>query len=368
MTREFAKGDLRFYYDGKNNTSSTTHGDNTSYWHDLSGHNRTATLIKNAPNKEVITAEVWGENYLDFNAESKIEGGVWIASRTRGNYPILAADKNITCEVFFESPEELITQEQGIIGSYFVYNEIVREGFFIYTATSGQYKGNIVVKVCTSNGSAPAYCITPLTPNKKTLISLVIKDNNTIYIYINGILKNTFFSKNNFILCHSDTSNSGYSNPFIIGGSPRNHFPGMGWSNSHVIDFSNNETKVSPRREGKIYSARLYGRALSDNEIYYNYLAELEHLAETETPDYPDIPDVEPDIGDIIVPIEDGEVSKISIDNEELYNIKDAKSRMNKIDKYQDDTAYSVVNFMNGIKIDLATVKYDVANNTVIFK
>ena len=58
----------------------------------------------------------------------------------------------------------------------------------------------------------------------------------------------------------------------------------------------------------------------------------------------------------------------ITSDNEELYNIKDAKSRMNKIDKYQDDTAYSVVNFMNGIKIDLATVKYDVANNTVIFK
>ena len=365
MTREFAKGDLRFYYDGKNNTSSTTHGDNTSYWHDLSGHNRTATLIKNAPSREVITAEVWGKNYLDFNAENKIEGGVWIASRTRGNYPILAADKNITCEVFFESPEELITQEQAIIGNY--YNTDYCGGFLIYTATSGQYKGNIVIKVYTLNKNT-VYCTTPFIPNKKILISLVIKNNNTIYIYINGILKNTFFSKEGFLLCYSDTSANNYSNPFVIGGNPRNHFSAMGVSNIHAIDFSNNETKVSPRREGKIYSARLYGRALSDNEIYYNYLAELEHLAETETPDYPDIPDAEPDIGDIIVPIEDGEVSKISIDNEELYNIKDAKSRMNKIDKYQDDTAYSVVNFMNGIKIDLATVKYDVANNTVIFK
>lgn len=366
MTREFAKGDLRFYYDGKNNTSSITHG-NTGHWYDLSGHGRTADIVKDTVNN-IAAINSWGENYLDFS-RNEINHGVWIASRTRGDYPILAADKNITCEIFFESTEELITREQGIIGNYSKGNG--DGGFFIYTATSGEHKGNIVIEVCTTyDTNKPEYCLIPMEPNKKLLLSLVIKNNKTMYIYINGVLKNTYFSKYNFMLVKSD--NSGNCNSFVIGGKPSGHYPYYtgfsGNSTYKPIDLSNNETRISPRREGKIYSARLYGRALSDNEIYYNYLAELEHLAETETPDYPDAPDVEPDIGDIIVPIEDGEVSKISIDNEELYNIKDAKSRMNKIDKYQDDTAYSVVNFMNGIKIDLATVKYDVANNTVIFK
>jgi hypothetical protein len=122
---------------------------------------------------------------------------------------------------------------------------------------------------------------------------------------------------------------------------------------------------------GKVYSARLYNRALSENEVYYNYLAEMDHFNGLDVPtdpDYPNIPDVEPDIGDIIVPIEDGQVSKISIKGQEIYNIKDTKSRITKVDKYEDDTVYGNITYMNGFQIDLATVKYDIANNTVVFE
>lgn len=60
------------------------------------------------------------------------------------------------------------------------------------------------------------------------------------------------------------------------------------------------------------------------------------------------------------------DVTKIQVD--EKYEIKDSLARTNKLNKYEDDTASGIINFLNGIKIDNCKIYYDVNVDTVFFK
>lgn len=60
-------------------------------------------------------------------------------------------------------------------------------------------------------------------------------------------------------------------------------------------------------------------------------------------------------------------VSKINIGYDKTYDIKDSYSRANKLDKNEDDIAYAVINFMNGIKVNQASIVYDESSNTITF-
>lgn len=61
-----------------------------------------------------------------------------------------------------------------------------------------------------------------------------------------------------------------------------------------------------------------------------------------------------------------GEVSKVQTAG--LYNIKDEKARLEKIDRYVDGNATAVVNFLNGIKINGGKIYYDSISDTVYFE
>lgn len=60
-------------------------------------------------------------------------------------------------------------------------------------------------------------------------------------------------------------------------------------------------------------------------------------------------------------------VSKIQLGYDKTYDIKDNYSRANKLDKNEDDVAYAVINFMNGIKVNQASIVYDENTNTITF-
>lgn len=61
-----------------------------------------------------------------------------------------------------------------------------------------------------------------------------------------------------------------------------------------------------------------------------------------------------------------GEVSKVQTAG--LYNIKDEKARLEKIDRYVDGKATAVVNFLNGIQINGGKIYYDSTKDTVYFE
>lgn len=60
-------------------------------------------------------------------------------------------------------------------------------------------------------------------------------------------------------------------------------------------------------------------------------------------------------------------VSKIQLGYDKTYDIKDNYSRTNKLDKNEDDVAYAIINFMNGIKVNQASIVYDENTNTITF-
>lgn len=60
-------------------------------------------------------------------------------------------------------------------------------------------------------------------------------------------------------------------------------------------------------------------------------------------------------------------VSKIQLGYDKTYDIKDNYSRTNKLDKNEDDIAYAIINFMNGIKVNQASIVYDENTNTITF-
>lgn len=61
------------------------------------------------------------------------------------------------------------------------------------------------------------------------------------------------------------------------------------------------------------------------------------------------------------------DVSKIQLKDESLYNVKDTYSRVNKLNKNEEDVAYAPINFLKGIKIDAATITYNQITDTVTF-
>jgi hypothetical protein len=160
--------------------------------------------------------------------------------------------------------------------------------------------------------------------NKITYIAMTIK-NNTLLLYKDGIFVNKLIAAGNFNL------NSPYSNCLAIGAN------------------SNSATTVTGEYfRGKIHSVRLYSSALVDTEIYNNFKTDITmfNLSETESV---------------------GNVSKIRIGQEKMYDLKDIYSRTNKLSKTEDDTAFGVINFTKGIQIDKANILYDEVNDIVTF-
>lgn len=160
-----------------------------------------------------------------------------------------------------------------------------------------------------------------INANEFVYATMVIK-NNTIYLYKNGILEQSITIDGAFSLNVTSV-------PFAIGTNPGNS----------LTEFF----------RGKIYVLRLYDIALTESEVYNNFETEIKNFQKEEQPE------------------QTNNVSKIRIGLEKPYNIKDSYSRANKLNKNEDDTAYAVINFINGLKINEATVIYDSSTNTIKF-
>ena len=96
---------------------------------------------------------------------------------------------------------------------------------------------------------------------------------------------------------------------------------------------------------GKIFGVRVYDTVLTPSEIIDNFVYDYEMYKSGDTSQ---------------------EVSKVH--TTELYNIKDEKARLEKIDRYVDGKATAVVNFLNGIQINGGKIYYDSTKDTVYFE
>lgn len=332
--RKIIQNGLVLYYDGINNASKNEHGDFVFSWYDLSGYGNPGAFVASSG-----TSAKWVENGFDLTNSDRygfiVQNKKYLSGTNLSLEFTLTGDKNKSHntlrDIFYEGPS--IIKEISLTSSNQIYVEIIK------SISPGPL----------SNSTSISYqhLSSNLQWNTGERVHITITiNNNTIRIFLNGVLVDI----NTFTTAITELE---YKNNF------------------NILSRLDSTGANQPARYGIFHSVRIYNRALNENEVYYNYLAEKDHLDFKdieEIPDYPDIPDIEPDIDDIIVPIEDGQISKIAIGETELYNVKDAHSRVTKLDKYNDDTAYGKITFMNGVQIDLATIKYDIANNTVIFK
>lgn len=322
--RKIIQNGLVLYYDGINNASKNEHGDFAFSWCDLSGYGNPGAFVNPSG-----TSAKWAENGFDLTNSDRygfiVQNKKYLSGINLSLEFTLTGDKNKSFQlrdIFYEGPS--IIKEISLNSPNQINIEIFRNAYY--------------TQILRSN--------LQWNTGERVHITITI-NNNIIRIFLNGILMDI----NTLTIGVTEFQ---YRNDFNI-----------------LTRYDVTTSGTQPTRYGIFHSVRIYNRALNENEVYYNYLAEKDHLDFKdieETPDYPDIPDVEPDIDDIIVPIEDGQISKIAIGKAELYNVKDTHSRVTKLDKYNDDTAYGKITFMNGVQIDLATIKYDIANNTVIFK
>lgn len=317
--REITRDGLVVYYDGVNNVSPSLHGNYTVVWYDNSGNGNHGVFSSGS-----LYNRRWTVNGLK---STGVAGDYYFDMPNLNNYLITP---QLTYEFVFST-----TSQFNNTSSTYDYRLLYFPNCF---ASIVLREDCMRITVEKSDGSSQTvYFYKNFINQKKIHLALTI-NNNLMCIFINGVLVDSYLN---------------------------------------IINFGNTATNTETGRlmdeicYVTLHSCRIYNRVLTDNEIYYNYIADLAHLEQAEqpvSPDDPDIPIIEPDIGEIIVPVEDGYVSKVAIGNQELYNIKDTYSRINKINKYQNDEAYGIINFMNGIQLDLASVKYDIANDTVIFK
>lgn len=356
MARQINKDGLICYLDGKNNSSETTYGDRVTSWYDISGNSNYGIISVHD-----LGRYWWKNNFLFFgdseDRNRRLKGMTLAKKITFGN--------EFTCEVLFiEDFEYSAHAAIPIIGNTIYKSSsfpsgVEKGGFLIFTSTYGTYKNTISCQLGTGNNSF-LYMSTPIEEysDNPYLITLTIKDNNA-YLYINGQLKTSIYSQSGFNLNASTIVNGPETGRIAIGDVHDN--------NGNYLNNNGSFHYITYRNVGQYGSIRIYNRALSDNEIYYNYIAEMEHSVPEQKPTYPEIPIIRPD-GSIIEPVEDGYVSRVAIGNEELYNIKDTKARTTKLDKYKDEEVYGLVSFINGIQIDVASIRYDPTNNTVVFK
>lgn len=248
----------------------------------------------------------------------KIKDGIWgnnfliLDGKTSwvntGTYTL---GNEVTIEILFQAPIVNNTDIRRLIDNEFYGGMALTIDHSAVYAT-GYYNGVKVIKV--SNVEA----------NQITHIAMSIK-NNSLLVYKNGILQNQLIISENYVLNNRD------SHCLAIGAN------------------SNSPTTVSKEYfRGKIYSARLYNVALTDSEIYTNFTTDKSIF------DLSNLQSV-------------GDVSKIRIGQEQIYDLKDIYSRNNRLSKTEDDIAFGKINFLKGIQINKANILYDEVNDIVTF-
>jgi hypothetical protein len=189
--------------------------------------------------------------------------------------------------------------------SYIVYN--ATNGWTMELGTSNQITPSLYLNSSWKNDTR----IQVAQTNKRYFFTFTY-DGNVIRSYMNGSLINT----------------NTYSNTSITDNGNGN----MSFGNSATFN-------------GKIFGVRIYDTVLTPNEIIDNFVYDYEMYKS----------------GAI-----SQEVSKVH--TTELYNIKDEKARLEKIDRYVDGKATAVVNFLNGIQINGGKIYYDSTKDTVYFE
>ena len=330
MARKITRDGLMLWWDGLNNTSEGTHGD-TSAWYDLSGNHNHGLFN---PNLNQGSYFKWKDNHATFTSVGGVDSSL--------KWKDIISKPEMTLEMTLSS------MTSGIIHDANNYGRLIRQIYFT-SVTSDKTRYYAVVEVTKKYSVEEVLVLLPFDYDTETPFTLTITVKNNLYcFYVNGLIINSFLNNEPGDLSFTDETYAvfmaGYDGTYSGG-----HFL---WNNG---------------ADGNLYSVRIYDRALTDNEVYYNYMAEMDHLKDPEEQVYPDIPIVRPD-GSIIDPVQDGEVSRVAIGDNEIYNVKDIKARTTKLDKYKDEQVYGVVSFINGIQVDVASIKYDPANNTVVFK
>lgn len=279
---------LLVHYNGIYNISETEHDNTTSSWYDLSGAGNNGA-IKNG--------SFWGDDHLIFDGSS-----TWV------NTGIHSFTNEASMEIMFLTPNPTVKNKALM--------SCTETGGMNFYIQNGKIEAQVYL------GSAYSNLYAPINANEITYMTLTIKD-NIATLYKNGILIDQVIAsgkwKYNSKICTA------------IGAEP------------------NSGTTVAGNYfKGKVYSARIYDRQLTETEVYQNFETDKETFS--------------------IVNLDSmGNVSKIRIGKEQLYDIKDNYSRVNRLSKIENDTAFGVINFTKGIQINDATIEYDQYNNTMIF-
>lgn len=252
-----------------------------------------------------INNGIWGNNFLVLDGSK-----TWINA---GQYVL---NDGATIEILF-SPSigtemRLFDNERPNTG-----------GIFTKISNTGELSGTVWYNNTNKNKTVK----TNVIDNELTYITLTVT-NKILKIYKNGILQQTEqLTTQNFTL------NSGTPPYCFAIGANANSTTGV---------------DTNYRFRGKIYSVRLYDIALTESEITNNFLFDKAMF------DLSNLQSV-------------GNVSKVRIGQEQIYDLKDVYSRNNKLSKTEDDTAFGLINFTKGVQINKAKIIYDEVNNIVTF-
>lgn len=228
---EIVLNGLVAYYDATNNTG-TGHSSSTTTWKDLSGNNRDGTF------KNVTL----GSNYAEFNGTNS-----WVD---------LGEINSFTNQVTLEATINIPLSAQDNIGDI-ICNQ--HTGGVCLRCN----KGYICFVVYLKNvGYAVANCSNDILFNTTNHV-VGIYNGLEMKIYINGI------EQEEVTLCDGDYNPSPniLDNPGTIKGPKYNTVMALG------VNPKGNATEMLPFK-GKIYSARIYNRALSASEVKQNYIIE----------------------------------------------------------------------------------------------
>lgn len=140
-----------------------------------------------------------------------------------------------------------------------IFEECESGGMGIAAVKNGDTEHGLLYGSFHIGGSyRPCYLTDEVTINEKIFVSVTF-DGSTIKIYKNGVLNNS--------LSYTGTIKSASSNsPFIIGTSPRT---------STSVDSTS-----SYGSHGRVYSARVYTRALTAEEVLQNYNVDVERFGD----------------------------------------------------------------------------------------
>lgn len=216
---KYATNNLIFYYDAINNTGDG-HDDSATTWADLSGNN----------NNGVITSGTWENNALIFDGSSTF------VNCGRRDFT------NVSVEAYIE---------YGIVPSGWTYiaSNNYSGGYSIFGRNS-KTAFSVVLNVV---GQQYVYCTKNVVVGEPVHI-IGTYDGIDIKLFINGVL-------NNMVNASDTITETGASTIFALGGHP------------------SRETVTNEWFKGKIRSARMYDRALTEDEVYNNYIYELKRYS-----------------------------------------------------------------------------------------